>query len=63
MGERLRLPKWSVMNLRFLKRMLSSREKTLLDRRSLLVVMASANDGTMGTSRGKARYKYPFLAR
>jgi hypothetical protein len=63
MGERHRSPKRSVMNSMLLKRMVSSREKTLHDRRSPFVAMVSADEGTIEMSRGKAHNKSPFLVR
>jgi hypothetical protein len=63
LGERLRPPKQSTMNSRLPKRMVSPWEKSSHDRRSLLAVTVSVDDGTIGTSRGKARYKSPYLAR
>jgi hypothetical protein len=63
MGERLRLPKWSVMNSRFPKQIISSRVKTSHDRRSPSMATMSADEGTIRTSSGKARYKSPFLTR
>jgi hypothetical protein len=61
-GERLRPPKWSVMNSRLPKRMVLLKEKPPHDRHSPSMVMASTDDGTIGTSRGKAPCKSPFLA-
>jgi hypothetical protein len=49
MGERLRAPKWSTMNFRFPKRVVSPREKPPHDRHSPSAVTASADDGTIGT--------------
>jgi hypothetical protein len=62
MGERLRPPKRSAMNSRLLKRMVSPREKPPLDRRSSPATTMSMDDGTIRTSRGKARCKSSFLA-
>jgi hypothetical protein len=61
MGERLRLPKWLMMNSRLPKRMVSPKEKTSLDGCSLSAATVSADMGTIGPSRGKAGYKFPFL--
>jgi hypothetical protein len=63
MGEKFKPLKRSVMNSLLLKRMVSPREKTTLNRCSLPVATASAGDGTIRMSRGKAHYKSPFLAR
>jgi hypothetical protein len=63
MGERLKPLNRSTMNSGLPKRMVLLREKPPHDRHSPSAVMASANDGTIGTSRGKARYKSPFIAR
>jgi hypothetical protein len=60
-GERLKPPKRSAMNLRLPKRMVSLREKPPHDRHSPSAVTASANDGTIRTSRGKPHCKSPFL--
>jgi hypothetical protein len=62
MGERLRPPKRSVMNSRLPKQIVSPREKPPHDRWSQTAASASTDDGTIGTPRGKARYKSPFLA-
>jgi hypothetical protein len=43
--------------------MVSPREKTLHDKRSPSAATVSADEGTIGMSRGKARYKSPFLVR
>jgi hypothetical protein len=60
MGERLRPPKWSEMNSRLPKRMVLPRENPPHDRRSPSAVTESADDGTIETSRVKARYKSPY---
>jgi hypothetical protein len=62
MGERLRPPKGSTMNLRLLKRMISPREKPRHHKRSPPVATVSSDDGTIRTSRGKACCKFPFPA-
>jgi hypothetical protein len=62
MGERLMPPNRSAMNSRLLKQMVSPRGKTSLDRRSLVIEVMNADDGTIETSRGKARFKSPYLA-
>jgi hypothetical protein len=62
MGERLSPSNRSAMNSRLPKRMVSPREKSPHDRRSPPTVMASTDDGTIGTSRRKACYKSPFSA-
>jgi hypothetical protein len=62
MGEMLRTPKRLVMNSRLSKRMFLLREKPPHDMRSLSAATSSADDRTIETSRGKARYKSPFLA-
>jgi hypothetical protein len=62
MGERLRLLKWSAMNSRLPKRMVSLREKILHDGCSSLAAMVSTIDGTIGTYRGKERYQSSYLA-
>jgi hypothetical protein len=59
--ERLKPLNWSVMNLRFPKRMVAPREKPSHNKRSLPAATASANDGTIRTSRGKPHCKSPFL--
>jgi hypothetical protein len=61
--ERLRPTNQLVMNLRLPKWMVLLREKSQHDRNSPLAVMVSTDEGTIGTSGGKARYKSPFLAR
>jgi hypothetical protein len=61
-GERLRPLTQLVMNSRLPNRMVSPRERPPHIKRSLSVEMASTDDGTIRTSRGKARYKSPFLA-
>jgi hypothetical protein len=63
MGETLRPPKWSVMNSRLSKRMVLPRENPPHNKRSPPAATVSTDDGTIGTSRGKARCKCPFLAR
>jgi hypothetical protein len=55
-GEKLRPLKRSAVNSRLPNEMVLPREKPPHDRRSLLVAMTSANDGTIGTSRGIACY-------
>jgi hypothetical protein len=50
------------MNSKLPWRTVSPREKPLRDKCSLSVEETSANEGTIETSRGKARYKSPFLA-
>jgi hypothetical protein len=62
MGLRLRPPKRSAMNLILPKWMVSSREKSSHDKRSPPAATMSVYDGTIGTSRGKACRKSPFLA-
>jgi hypothetical protein len=44
------------------RQMVSQREKPSHVKHSPLVVTVSANEGTIGTSREKARYKSPYLA-
>jgi hypothetical protein len=61
MGERLRASKWLAMKSRLPKRMVLPREKPLQHKRSPPAAIASAYGGTIGTSRGKARCKSPFL--
>jgi hypothetical protein len=61
MGERIRPPKRSAMNLRLPKRMVSPSEKPQDDRHSPSVVTVSVDDGTIRTSREKTRYKSPIL--
>jgi hypothetical protein len=60
MGESLRLLNRSVMNSRFPKQMVLSREKPSHDKCSLPVVMMNADGGTIRASIGKARYKIPL---
>jgi hypothetical protein len=62
MGKRLCPLNRSTMNMRLLKRMLSPKEKTSLDKCSPSTATVSTNEGTIKTSRGKARCKSPFLA-
>jgi hypothetical protein len=62
MGERLRSPKRSAINSRLPKLMVSPREMPPHDSHSPSTVTASDDDGAIGTSRGKARYKSSFLA-
>jgi hypothetical protein len=62
LGERLRPLKQSVMNSRLPKQMVSLMEKPPHDRHSTSAAMASTDEGTIGTSRGKEHRKYPFLA-
>jgi hypothetical protein len=47
MGERLRLPKRSMMNSRLPKQMVSPKEKTSLNRRSPSAATMSADEGTI----------------
>jgi hypothetical protein len=54
--------KWSVMNSRLPKQMVSPREKISHDKCSPSVAMVSADEGTIRMSRGKAHYKSAFLA-
>jgi hypothetical protein len=61
MGERLRSLKRSAMNSRLPKRVVLLREKTSHDRHSPSTVTASADEGTIETSRGKAHCKSPYL--
>jgi hypothetical protein len=60
MGERLRLPKYSAMNLKFPRRTVLPTENSPHVRCSPSTI---ADEGTIGMSSGKARYKYPFLLR
>jgi hypothetical protein len=60
-GERLRPLKWSAMNLRLPKRMVSPRKQPPHDKHSLLVATTSGDDGTIKTFRGKAHCKSSFL--
>jgi hypothetical protein len=62
MGERLKPSKWSVMNSRLPKWMVSPREEPSLNKCSPPVATASADDGTIGTSKWRAHYKSHFLA-
>jgi hypothetical protein len=62
MGERLRPPTRSIMNLSRLKRIVLPRENPPHVRHSSSAVMAIEDNGTIGTSRGKAGCKSPFLA-
>jgi hypothetical protein len=62
LGERLRPPKQSAMKSRLPKRMVSSPEKQPYVKCLLLAKMASADEGTIGKSRGKGHCKSPFLA-
>jgi hypothetical protein len=50
------------MNSNLPRQMVSQREKPSHVKHSPSVVMVSVNEGTIGTSRGKARYKSPYLA-
>jgi hypothetical protein len=50
------------MNSKFPRQMGSLRENPPHTRRLPSVVMAIGDDGTIGTSRGVARYKSPFVA-
>jgi hypothetical protein len=63
LGEKLRPPKQSVMNSRLPKRMVSLNEKPPHVKCSSSVETASADELTIGTSRGKPHCKSPFLAR
>jgi hypothetical protein len=63
LGERLRPLKQLAMNSRLSKRTVSSREKPPHDRCSSSVAMASIDEGTIGTSKGKACCKSLFLPR
>jgi hypothetical protein len=60
--EQLRLPKQSMMNSRLPKQMVSSREKPPRDRHSSSVATVNAVEGTIGTSKGKAHCKPPYIA-
>jgi hypothetical protein len=60
-GERLRPLKQLAMNLRLPKWMVLPREKPPHDRHSPSLATVSTNDGTIRTSKEKARYKSPFL--
>jgi hypothetical protein len=62
-GERLMPPKQLVMNSTLLKRMISPREKPPHVRHSTSVEIASVDECTIRTFRGKAHYKSPFLTR
>jgi hypothetical protein len=62
MGERRWLPKWLAMNSRLPKQMVSLSENPSYDRHSPSAVTASADDGTIRTSRGKLCYKLSYLA-
>jgi hypothetical protein len=61
-GGRLRLSKQSALNSWLPKQMVSPREKPSHGRRSQSTATASANDGTIGMSRGNVCCKSPFLA-
>jgi hypothetical protein len=61
-GERLMPPKRSMMNSRLQKQMVSPREKPPHDRHSPSAATPRADDETIGTSRGKACCKCPYLA-
>jgi hypothetical protein len=63
LGERLRLPKQSMMNLRLPRQPVSPREKPLHVKHSPLVETVSADEGSIETSREKARCKSLFMAR
>jgi hypothetical protein len=60
--ERLRPPKQSAMNSRLPKQTVSLREKLWNVKCSLLVETMSVDEGTIGTSRGKAHCKLPYMA-
>jgi hypothetical protein len=60
--ERLRPSNRSAMNSRLPKWMVSRREETSYGRRSMLVVVMNADDGTIRTFGGEARCKSPYLA-
>jgi hypothetical protein len=62
-GEWLRPSKESAINSRLPKRMVLPREKSPCDGHSQSAATASADEGTIETSRGKACYKSPFLER
>jgi hypothetical protein len=51
------------MNSKFPRQTVSPRENLLHINRSLLAAMMIADEETIGTSREKARCKYPFLVR
>jgi hypothetical protein len=63
LGERHRPLKLSAMNLRLPKWTVSLREKPLHVKQSPSVEASSADEGTIGRSRGKARCKSLFLVR
>jgi hypothetical protein len=62
-GERLKPSKQSTLNSRLPKQIVSLREKPSHDRQSLSIAMVITDVGTIGTSRGKACCKSPFLTR
>jgi hypothetical protein len=62
LGERLGPPKYSVMNSMITRRTISPTEKSLHVKCSPSVVTASADEGTIEMSRGRACCKFPFLA-
>jgi hypothetical protein len=62
LGERLRLPKQSAMNSRIFKQTVSPWEKPPHVKCSPSTETASADEGTIRTSRGKVCYKSPYLA-
>jgi hypothetical protein len=61
-GERFRMLKQSMMNLRLPKQMVSPRDKSSCDEHSPSAVTVIVDEGTIETSRGKARCKSSFLA-
>jgi hypothetical protein len=61
-GERLRPSNWSLMKSRFPKQMVSPREKPSRDKCLPPAAVTNTDDGTIRTSRGKARCKSPFQA-
>jgi hypothetical protein len=62
-GERLRRPRRSAVNSRLPKQMVSPGARPMSDRLLPLAMKESLGEITIGTSRGKAYYKSPYLAR
>jgi hypothetical protein len=61
LGERLMPPKWSAINSKLSRRMVSLRKKPPHVKHSPSAEKVSVDEGTIRMSRGKAHYKSPFI--